>query len=73
MELQEHKWYNVEDLGSNLELAFEEAQYINTKDKLGLLMKYENGVMEFEPTPYLRGNMDGARRYYICKFMLIRY
>ena len=73
MILVEHKWYNVDDLNSSLELIFEEAQQQNVRGKLGLLMKYENGVIEFEPTPYLRGNIDGGRQYHINKFMLITY
>ena len=73
MILQEHTWYNVEDLSSDLESIFQKAQQQNVRGKLGLLMKYENGLIEFEPTPYLKGDLDGARNYYIDKFMLITY
>ena len=73
MILQEHTWYKVEDLTLDVESIFQEAQQQNVRGRLGLLMQYENGLIEFEPTPYLTGNKDGGRQYYIDKFMLITY
>ncbi|CAB4125295.1 hypothetical protein UFOVP54_103 [uncultured Caudovirales phage] len=72
MELELNKWYDVhDDIQSDLELVLEEVQ---SKDsRVGVLMKYEVGIIEFERSPYLRGNMDGGRGYYIDKFMLIKY
>ena len=73
MELQEHEWYTVNDLTLDLESCFQLAQQQNVRGRLGLLMKYENGIIEFEPTPYLKGDLDGARQYYVDKFMLIKF
>ena len=72
MELQLNQWYDVhDDIQSNLELVFEEVQ--SKDNRVGLLIKYESGLIEFEPSPYLRGNTDGGKGYYIDKFMLIKY
>jgi len=71
MEFQLNEWYSVNDLHSDLEFFFEDIQ---SKDsRVGLLMKYESGLIEFEKSPYLKGNVDRSREYFIDKFMLIKY
>jgi hypothetical protein len=71
MEYQLNEWYNVHEHYDDLEYVFQDVK--SRYSRVGLLMKYESGLIEFEPTPYLRGNIDSAREYYVDSFMLIKY
>jgi hypothetical protein len=71
MEYQLNEWYNVHEHYDDLEYVFQGVKW--KESRVGLLMKYESGLIEFEPSPYLRGNIDAGREYFVDKFMLIKY
>ena len=71
MEYELNKWYVIFEDCDDLEFVFED---VKSKDsRVGLLMKYDIGLIEFEKTPYLRCNVDRGREYFIDSFMLIKY
>jgi hypothetical protein len=71
MEYELNKWYVIFEDCDDLEFVFKDEK--NKDSKVGLLMKYDVGLIEFETDPYLRGNVDSARQYFIDSFMLIKY
>ena len=65
-----YKWHRVEDLPADLETEIDFLEKTSSSP-FGMLLKFENGLIDFERNFYFKGNKEMGREYMVSKFMLV--
>ena len=70
MEFELYKWYDVADYNLMYFLLPWKRDILEADQ--GVLLEYENGLIEFDRNFYYENNVERSRNYSVKRFMLIQ-